>query len=139
MQMYYSATTGGFYSREVHGDALPADASPISDALYDALRGKQIEAGPDGLPREKWIEVGVSVPRSVTMRQARLALLRAGVLQAVDAAIAGLPSQQREAAQIEWEFAATVDRDSDTTALLAAGLGMTDKELDQLFTLAATF
>ena len=53
----------------------------------------------------------VPVPQSVTMRQARLALLGAGLLDDVDAALAAIPdATQRRAAQIEWEYAATVER-----------------------------
>lgn len=77
-------------------------------------------------------------PHSVTMRQARLALLEAGQLSAINAAIAGMPNPQREAVQIEWEFAATVDRDSAFLQGLAQVLGMTEAQLDALFLLAAS-
>ncbi|MEZ2293106.1 hypothetical protein [Variovorax sp. RCC_210] len=77
------------------------------------------------------------VPASVTMRQARLALLSAGKLAAVSAAINGLSSPQKEAAQIEWEFAATVDRASPFLANLAALLQLDDQALDDLFISAA--
>lgn len=133
--MHYSASTGGFYCVEVHGSGIPGDALAIPDADYLRFLGKQIIPGPDGLPVE--VVPPVEPPASVTMRQARLALLQTGLLVMVDAAIATLPSPQREAALIEWEFAATVDRKSNTTALLAVALGMTDEELDQLFTLAS--
>ena len=79
------------------------------------------------------------VPQSVTMRQARLALLGAGLLDSVDAAIAAIPDPvQRKAAEIEWEYAQTVDRNSPFTQQLAAGLGLTDAQLDALFTTAAS-
>ena len=78
------------------------------------------------------------VPQSVTMRQARLALLGAGLLDDVDAAIAAIPDPtQRRAAEIEWEYAQTVDRTSAFTQQLAAGLGLTEQQLDSLFTQAA--
>jgi len=75
----------------------------------------------------------VPVPDSVTMRQARLALLGAGLLSQVGAAIASMPSPQKEAAQIEWEYAATVERGSPLIGQLAPALGMTEAEMDQLF------
>jgi hypothetical protein len=50
--MHYSATTNGFYLPAIHGDKMPKDALAISDALYQALLGKHIEPGPEGLPRE---------------------------------------------------------------------------------------
>lgn len=77
-------------------------------------------------------------PQSVTMRQARLALLGAGLLDDVNAAIAAIPdATQRQAAEIEWEYAQTVDRASPFTQQLASGLGLTSEQLDGLFTQAA--
>ncbi len=78
------------------------------------------------------------IPFSVTMRQARLALLSANKLTLVSSAIDSLPSPQKEQAQIEWEYATTVSRDSALTQMLATSLGMSETDLDQLFTQAAT-
>jgi hypothetical protein len=77
------------------------------------------------------------VPQTVTMRQARLALLAAGKLAAVATAIAALPSPQKEAAQIEWEFSSAVDRERPFVLLLGAALGLSSAQLDQLFITAA--
>lgn len=78
------------------------------------------------------------IPLSVTMRQARLALLNTGHLAGVDAAIAAIPDDiQRQAAQIEWEYAQTVDRNAPFTQTLALALGLSDADLDALFTAAA--
>lgn len=78
------------------------------------------------------------VTQEVTMRQARLALRAAGYLSSIEPAIAQLSSPEREDAQIEWEYAATVKRSQPLTAYLAQTIGITDEELDQLFTHAAT-
>jgi hypothetical protein len=84
-------------------------------------------------------ELKARVPRSVTMRQGRLALLATGKLSLVQAAIdAIVDADERAAAQIEWEYAATIDRDSPFVQQMAAGLGLTDEQMDQLFTLAST-
>ena len=77
------------------------------------------------------------VPEQVTMRQARLALLGAGLLSSVDAAIASLPSPQKEAAQIEWEYAAVVQRNSGLVPAMAQALGMSEAQIDELFITAA--
>jgi hypothetical protein len=77
-------------------------------------------------------------PSIVSMRQARLALLGAGLLDKVTAAIGALPSPQKEAAQIEWEFAATVDRASPMVAMLSQSLGLDRAQLSELFATAAT-
>lgn len=78
------------------------------------------------------------VPQSVTMRQARLALLAVGKLAQVSGIIAGLPSPQREAAQIEWEYATEVARNSPLVAILIVPLEMTEEQADDLFRLAAS-
>ena len=77
------------------------------------------------------------VPPSVTMRQARLALLGAGLLASVDAAIDGLPSPQKEAARIEWEYATEVQRSSGLVPMMEVALGLDDAALDALFIEAA--
>jgi hypothetical protein len=79
----------------------------------------------------------VVIPPMVSMRQARLALLQAGRLADVDAAIAALPSPAKEAAQIEWEYAIEVKRDSQLVTQLAPALGLDDAALDALFIAAA--
>ena len=78
-----------------------------------------------------------AVPQVVTMRQARLALLGAGLLPGVTAAINALSSPQKEAAQIEWEYSQTVERNRGFVLLLGAALGLTALQLDNLFTAAA--
>jgi hypothetical protein len=67
------------------------------------------------------------------MRQARLALLGAGMLDLIDTAIDALPSPQKEAARIEWEYATEVRRDSPLIASLVPVLGMTGDQVDALF------
>jgi len=78
-----------------------------------------------------------SVPQSVTMRQARLALHAAGLLTSVNAAIAAIPEPDRTAASITWEFASSVDRGFGMVPQLAAALGMTETQIDDLFIAAA--
>jgi hypothetical protein len=74
------------------------------------------------------------VPQSVSMRQTRLALLAAGLLDDVEAAMATQP----RAAQIEWEFATEVLRSSPLVAGLSGAIRLTEAQLDDLFILAAT-
>jgi hypothetical protein len=77
------------------------------------------------------------VPTQVSMRQARLALLAAGKLPAVDTAIAALASPQKEEAQIEWDYSSVVERDSPLMSLLGPALGLDAAALDGLFISAA--
>lgn len=75
---------------------------------------------------------------SVTMRQARLALLDAGLLQAVEGAIAQMPEPQKSAALIEWEYASTVERTNPLLARVLPEMGVTETDIDALFQRAQT-
>lgn len=79
-----------------------------------------------------------TVPQSVTMRQARLALLQAGLLAQVDTAIDQLPEPDKTAARIEWEYSQEVQRDKPFVAMLALALGLDGEALDALFVHAET-
>ena len=72
-------------------------------------------------------------PQSVSMRQARLALLAAGLLDGVEAAI----KASDRAAEIEWEYAADVRRDHPMIAVMQQAQGLSDAQVDTLFTEAA--
>ena len=88
----------------------------------------------------QWVVSAIvpQVPSEVTMRQARLALLGAGKLPLVDAAIDALPEPQRSAARIEWEYSSAVQRHNGFVAALGPALGMTSEQIDALFVAAAT-
>jgi len=79
----------------------------------------------------------LTVPHEVSMRQARLALLARSVLGEVDAAIDSLPSPNREAARIEWDYSSVVARSSPLVVMMGAALGLDDSALDDLFITAA--
>lgn len=93
---------------------------------------------PEGEAILPYVAPPPEVPESVSMRQARLALLGAGLLSQVDAAIASLPIPQKEAAAIEWEYAQEVQRHNGLVPAMAQALGMTEAQLDALFIQAAT-
>jgi hypothetical protein len=77
--------------------------------------------------------IAPQAPTVVTMRQARLALLQAGMLASVDAAVAA----GDEATKIAWEYSTEVQRDFPLVQTMKASLGLTEAQLDDLFTLAA--
>jgi hypothetical protein len=77
------------------------------------------------------------VPEVVSMRQARIALLAAGHLAAVTAAIAAMPGIEGDVARIEWEYAQDVRRDSPLIGALAPVLGLSQEQLDGLFVQAS--
>lgn len=90
-------------------------------------------------PEEIEASLKSQIPSAVTMRQGRLALLQFGLLDTVDSALAAIEdSIQRRAAQIEWEYATEIRRDSPLVTQLSSSLGLTEKQMDQLFLLAST-
>ncbi len=78
------------------------------------------------------------VPRSVTMRQAQRALLQAGLLASINAAIASMPGSAGDDARIDWAASSDVERDRDLVKNLGAALGLTESQLDDLFIFAGS-
>lgn len=133
---------------EKEGDALPVSVAgeagfPVADILSVALTTAlaTIDALQLALAAEveahQITKAGAGTPtgdRSViTMRQARLALLGAGLLAGVNDALAAMPGIEGEAARLEWEYATEVRRDSVLVAGLAGVLGLTGAQVDALF------
>jgi hypothetical protein len=108
---------------------------PSVDASHRAVQLPPVQVA--GAWKMAWQVQLMPPPSVVTARQARLALLQAGKLAAVAAAIAALPSPAKEAAQIEWEYATEIRRDWPLVQTLAPVLGMSAADLDALFTAAA--
>jgi hypothetical protein len=92
------------------------------------------EVPPELLPQSP----GSGVPQEVTMRQARLALLGAGLLDDVDAAINAMAEPAKTAAKIEWEYSQTVQRHKGLVAQIGSALGLTSEQIDDLFVMAST-
>jgi hypothetical protein len=126
---YYKDTNNKLHFLEDNAYAylLPAGAIQITEAEADAIRAAELTNPPP-----------VPVITSVTMRQARLALLQQGLLTQVNNAVASMPGAQGDAVRIEWEFSSTVERNRPLVQSLSATLGMTSQQLDDLFALAAT-
>jgi len=127
-------------------DATPWDCYPVQDTTPpEAPNMIAVRIAPesvDGVWYEQWElqpAPPAPVPQSVSMRQARLALLQAGLLDQVDAAIAAIedPTARREA-EITWNYSTEVDRDDLLVAQLAATFGLTPTQVDDLFRQAAT-
>lgn len=73
------------------------------------------------------------VPSTVTPFQAKAALLQAGLLDTVKAAIASAPA----ITQLAWSDATEFTRDSPTIVTMAGALGLTSAQVDALFVAAA--
>lgn len=103
-----------------------------ADTKVDGVLGVYLQADWETMRAdEMWARN--PVPQQVTMRQARLALLSAGLLDDVEAVI----SAAGRAAQLEWEYAAVVDRSNPAVAAVQQQQGMTDAQIDDLFREAA--
>lgn len=79
--------------------------------------------------------VPAPVPAMVTARQARRAVIAAGMSSAVAAYIA---SDQTGVLSVEWEYATEFDRASPFIEDARVALQLTAAEMDALFRLAAT-
>ena len=75
------------------------------------------------------------VPKEVTMRQARIALVRSGLYQTIQDAIS---KSNNDELKIEWEFSQTVRRNWQSLIALTTSVGMTSDQIDDLFILAET-
>lgn len=80
----------------------------------------------------------LNVPKVVSMRQARLALLQYGILDQVQIVINNLEEPTKTAVQIEWDYSQTVERNKPFVELMLPLLGLDDAQSDQLFILAGT-
>lgn len=77
------------------------------------------------------------VPKSVSSRRAKLALLAAGYYQNVDLYISSLTGNDGVAAQISWNNAQDFYREDPLVLSMGAALGWDDARLDELFQAAA--
>lgn len=98
--------------------------------------GWKLESGCLVSPQNNVAEI-VYVPRSITPRQARLALLQEGLLSAVESAISAMDGESGERAKISWEYAAEISRDDQLLNGIAGELGLTPEQIDAMFIAAA--
>ena len=103
-----------------------------ADTQVDGVLGVYVQQDWEQM-REDEMRARNPVPQQVTMRQARLALLSAGLLDDVEMVIAAAG----RAAQLEWEYAAVVDRSGPIVAVVQQQKSITDAQIDDLFREAA--
>lgn len=135
---YFSPSTGGFYTAEIHGAGIPPDVVEVPNERHAELmggqaRGLRISAGAGGVPELAQPNAVPRAPQVVTRRQGLLALLAAGKLDTVELQIQNSP----RAVQIAWEAAGTFERDNPLIEAMAPTLGLSPGDIDNLFTEAA--
>ncbi|WP_216891621.1 hypothetical protein [Pseudomonas putida] len=124
---------------------LETDATTLGDGYIDVTGRPEISA-------LSWYDTAVGdfveppepgpvapvVPASVTMRQARLALLSAGLLDDVEAALDAMgDTPEGKAARIEWDYSSDVWRHKPFVQQLGAAMGLSDSQIDEMFIAAA--
>lgn len=107
-----------------------------ADAADPEAHGREIHAAAlaTNPPAAPVVEVPDPVPQVVSRFQARAALHQAGLLTAAEAAVAAADTLT----QIAWADAQEFRRNSPTIAALAASIGLTETQIDDLFRQAAT-
>jgi hypothetical protein len=122
-------------------DAIYPRAAGVTDVIYLAQLPEDFS-----LTRYEWREGLVRlpdpppeplapepVPQRVSALQARRALLAAGMLDQVEAAVA----RQPRTVQITWEYATEIYRDDPMLVEVAQAIGLNTNTLDDLFRAAA--
>jgi hypothetical protein len=134
----FSKTTGGVYPLDVY-KTFPEDALDIPAALYSKFKNSEI-MGFDVIDGKVVAPLKVNTdPREyirVTAFQAHAAIARSGLYDAVTA-LMGDPDTPLEV-KLAWGKASEFRRLSPVVLEMATKLELTDAQLDDLFTLAAT-
>jgi hypothetical protein len=131
--MKYVLQTGGTYAAfDETSDtytsllALPKDVRPVFLAATDK-----------GVKAFIALQAEAAKPKRVTMRQARLALMQAGLLDNVQNAMAGMQGVEGTAARIEWEYSNEMSHGQPLIVSMASVLKLTDADVDALFLTAS--
>lgn len=119
---------------EVYASAR-AEFVPVDDPTYLSWLADNAPTPIDTLDNLKNVLTDAGVPPylSVTPRQARLALLGAGLLTQVEAAVTNAGG----AAKITWDYATQIRRTDPLVTTLGAALGLSDAQIDALFAQAS--
>lgn len=133
--MEYAIVDDGVFVEYRHFDEAPVLPGKPYRQFLPVLRetGEAFE----GIEGGNWIvrtaPAAPQVPETVTARQARLALLDAGKLHLVQAAV----DDGGDEMQIAWEYATEIGRHDPLVLALAPALDLDDSALDALFIAAA--
>lgn len=73
-------------------------------------------------------EILKEVPKSITPLQAKLQLLKLGLLDEVEALVTG-----DRTSQLYWEYASVVERDNEILLMMANSIGLTSEQVDEMF------
>lgn len=119
------------FQLEHGGETRSFPSNWLSLATQEDLNTFGIVFTPD--PPESPVAQPVGIT-TVTPRQIRQALTRAGLRATVEAAVAAADQDTKD----WWEFATSIERNNSELIAMAAALGVSDVALDDLFHLAST-
>lgn len=132
--MYYNTQTHTF--GHTHTEVAQTTNSSFAVGTLEVGPFRLYEHAPE--PEHDAATHCIELASTVTRRQARQALLLAGLLDNVQPAIDSIADPvQRSMAQIEWDDSQQFERKRPLLISLAAALGLGEEALDNLFIQAA--
>lgn len=129
----------GWYSDDIHANIPTPNIKVTDEQWQDALsinancyeNGKFIVKDLR-TPEEIEAYEKSLIPKTITLRQARLYLLSIELLDDLENIIS-----QNRAYQIEWEYANEIERESPLVTAMAQALILTSSDIDNMFTEAS--
>lgn len=119
----YTFASNGVIIRGSDGAYIPLDPYNMDYQAYSAW----VDEGGVTAP---YVPPTPPKPTSVTLAQAKVAMFRAGILDAVEAAVA---ASTYKPVQIYWSSASSFERNNPYVLGLAAELNISDEQMDALF------
>lgn len=118
-------------------NTIPSNAVEVSEAIWkQRLDDSSLNCYENGKLVKKYIRTAEEIaeyeksliPKTITLRQARLYLLSIGLLDDLENIIS-----QNRAYQIEWEYANSIERESPLVKILGQTLNLNDEQIDNMF------
>lgn len=135
--MFYSKSTKGFYTPDVHGTDIPADAVEITDDSYQSLMDGQSVGMVIVCNEIGELSLASAPPppiATISPRQIRQALTRAGLRTRVESAVAGGSQDLKD----WYEFSTAFERLNPQVIAMGEALIVSPASLDDLWALGAT-
>lgn len=134
----YALLIDGAFQRIERRETKPEDIPHKAVTWHEIVReyGEPFEGLVNGVWTIRTVDPAAlppPIPYSISPRQVRLLLLQQGMLDQVEAMIAG----RDRATQITWAYALEFRRDDPKLVELATDVGLSDQQIDQFFIAAA--
>lgn len=137
--IFYAKSSCGFYSTEINGINIPADAIEITSDEHNKLLegqslGKIISSDADGRPILIDVPDAGLVPIVVSPRQIRQALTFFNLRTSVESAISASDQDTKD----WYEFSTAFEENHQIVVNIASALSVSDENLHELFVKAAS-